>query len=104
MPNENETPNAEAEALKTRLAAAQEQTKAAADAVLATVPEKFKALIPEGDPTAQLAWFAKAKKSGVFEVASVPETDTGKPTITPKGADFSQLPATARIAAGYAKR
>ncbi len=102
--DENEKLKAEAEALKAQLAAAQEQTKATAESVLATVPDKFKPLVPEGDPAAQLAWFAKAKKSGVFEVASVPETDTGRPTITPRGADLSQLPPTARIAAGYAKR
>jgi hypothetical protein len=104
MPDENVVQNAEAEALKTQLAAAQEQVKATAEAVLATVPDRFRALIPEGDAAAQLAWFAKAKKSGAFEAANVPETDKGKPTITPKGADLSQLPATARIAAGYAKR
>jgi hypothetical protein len=99
-PNSPE-PNAEMEALRTQLVAAQEQAKAAAGAVLAMVPERLRALIPEGDPAAQLAWFAKAKQTGVFDAPNVPKTDDGKPTITPKAADFSTLPPEARMAAGY---
>lgn len=33
----------------------------------------------------------------------VPETDTDKPTVTPREVDFTTLPPVARMAAGYRK-
>lgn len=103
MENEtpNEAPNAEAEALRTQLAQAQSQAKAATDAILATVPERLRSLIPEGEPAARLTWFAKAKQAGIFEPPVVPKTDEGKPTVTPKASEFSSLPPIARMSTGY---
>lgn len=35
---------------------------------------------------------------------AVPETDTGKPTVTPKATDPFSLPPVARMAAGYTRK
>jgi len=82
---------------------------AIADAFLSEVPETLKPLIPEGlSPADKIKWFQKAKATGVFgggkETVKVPETDTGKPKVTPKDVDLSQLPPMARIAHGYGKK
>lgn len=80
---------------------------AVADAFLTEVPEALKPLIPEGlSPAEKIKWFQKAKATGVFGkgTVEVPETDTGKPKVTPKDVDLSQLPPMARIARGYGKK
>lgn len=88
---------------KDELAAMAEQLAHMAHAVLAGVPENLKALIPsELSPAQQVAWFQRAKETGVFNTTvTVPATDSGKPTVTPKTPDVSTLPPVARMAAGY---
>jgi len=90
-------------ALKAELATLGESVAHMAGMVLADVPEKFKALIPEGlSPAAQAAWCLKARQAGLFSPVAVPETDAGrKPTNTPKTIDFNSLPYHERIKAGY---
>lgn len=87
------------------LAALKAQLADTAAQVLAGVPENLRDLIPAGlSPADQIAWFHKAKATGVFDKPAVPPTDGGeRPAITPKEADPSTLPAFARIAAGYRK-
>jgi len=86
------------------LAALKEQLAETAKAVLADVPEHLRALIPTSlSPADQIAWFNKAKASGAFDKPKVPNTETGKPAITPKTPDTTSLPVFARLAAGYAK-
>jgi hypothetical protein len=86
----------EADKLKAQLAALAEQ-------VLSAVPEHLKPLIPAGlEPAARVEWFNNAKATGVFNSKPViPETDSSKPTVTPKTADVSTLPPVARMARGY---
>jgi hypothetical protein len=92
--------------LKADLAALGEQVAHMAGLVIADVPERFKALIPEGlSPAAQAAWALKARQAGLFGPVTVPATDAGrKPTVTPKATDYNSLPPIARIAAGYRTR
>lgn len=81
------------------------EVTAARDALLATVPEKLRALAPKAGSVADLlAWIEAAKGAGVLSGPTVPETDTGRPKTTPRDHDVSTLPAHARIAAGYAKK
>jgi hypothetical protein len=72
--------------------------------VLAAVPEHLRDLIPAnlsaGD---QIAWFNKAKATGVFDKPAVPATPDITPAITPAAPDSASLPIYARLAAGYAK-
>jgi hypothetical protein len=94
----------EADKLREQLAAAKQDADAFADALLAQVPERLKALIPEGlDASARVKWFQKAKTAGAFEPPKVPATDSGKPTISPKDEDLSSLSPIARMARGYSK-
>ncbi|OJX65827.1 hypothetical protein [Magnetospirillum sp. 64-120] len=92
-----------ADPAKTELAALSEQVAHMAHIILASVPENMKALIPsELSPAQQVAWFQRAKETGVFNATvTVPATDSGKPTVTPKTPDVSTLPPVARMAAGY---
>lgn len=101
MTTESELPDttaAELEAAKADLAAA-------ADALLAGVPEHLRPLIPGAlSAKERIDWFAQAKATGIFDRTPVPPTGGGeKPTITPKQADANSLPAFARMAAGYQK-
>lgn len=82
-----------------------EQAAHMAHVILADVPERFRDLIPADlSPAQQVAWYLQAKKTGVFDAApAVPETDAGKPMITPKSPDFSTMPVYARMSAGYGK-
>jgi hypothetical protein len=94
----------EADKLREQLAAVRKEADALAAAVLSHVPDRLKALIPEGlDAAARLQWFNKAKAAGAFDPVTVPPTDTGKPTVTPKDVDLSSLSAVARMARGYHK-
>ncbi len=86
----------------------EEDVKTMADAMLANVPEKLRALIPDDlSPAAKAAWYLRARETGVFETgvfesgAFVPATDTGKPKTTPTETDPSTLPPRERIASGY---
>jgi hypothetical protein len=89
--------NAELEALKAQLAETAKQ-------VLASVPENLRDLIPANlSPADQIAWFNKAKATGVFEKPAVPATPTKTPAITPQTPDTASLPIYARLAAGYSK-
>lgn len=83
--------------------ALEEELSATADALLAEVPEHLKALIPSDlGPAARMKWFREARKTGVFGgTAKVPETDTGKPKVTPRDQDLSTLPPVARMARAY---
>lgn len=76
--------------------------------ILGDVPEHLKSLVPADlGPTAKLKWYREAKKTGVFDAKpkpQVPETDKGKPATTPKDRDVSNMPAHARIAAGYGRK
>lgn len=98
-----EAASAGTDAAKAELAAMAEQLAHMAHAVLAGVPENLKALIPsELSPAQQVAWFQRARETGVFNTTvTVPATDSGKPTVTPKTPDVSTLPPVARMAAGY---
>lgn len=97
-----------------------EQVASIAHVVLANIPENLKALIPEElSPAEQVAWYLRAKETGVFdasndvkpsgqggevkEVKDVPNTDTGKPKVTPQDQDLSTLPPVARMARAYEK-
>lgn len=80
--------------------------KEVAGSLLAEVPEHLKALIPDGlDDAGKIKWFQKAKAAGAFggakAPAAVPETDSGKPPVTPRSEDLSKLPVYARMATGY---
>jgi len=85
--------------------ALEEQVSQMADAMLAAVPDNLKVLIPaELPPAAKVAWFLKAKETGVFGTApNVPATDNSKPTITPRESDLSNLPPASKMAAAYRK-
>jgi hypothetical protein len=92
----------DADTSKAELAALSEQVAHMAGVMLAEVPDHLKPLIPADlSPAQQVAWFLKAKQTGVFGAVTVPATDTGKPTVTPKAPDVSTLPPVARMAAGY---
>jgi hypothetical protein len=94
----------EADKLREQLSAAKKEADSLADALLASVPDRLKALIPEGlDAAARVRWFNKAKAAGAFDSVAVPGTDTGKPSITPKDVDLSTLSPIARMARGYSK-
>lgn len=91
-------PDAEGEDLK----ALAEQVAHMADAMLEVIPDHLRPLIPEGlSPARKVAWFLKARDTGVFAPAPVPTTDSGKPTVTPRTVDVSTLPPVARMAHGY---
>jgi len=83
--------------------ALEEELSATADALLAEVPEHLKALIPADlGPAAKIKWFREARKTGVFGgTTQVPETDSGKPKVTPRDQDLSTLPPVARMARAY---
>jgi hypothetical protein len=87
------------------LAEAQADLNAAADALLAGVPDHLRPLIPAIlSARERIDWFAQAKATGIFDRAAVPTTDDGaKPKITPQSADPASLPVYARMAAGYRK-
>ena len=82
-----------------------EQIAHMAHVILAEVPERLRDLIPADlSPAQQVAWYLQAKKTGVFDAApAVPDTDAGKPMITPKSPDFATMPVYARMSAGYGK-
>lgn len=91
-------PDANADELK----ALAEQIAHMADAMLEVIPDHLRPLIPEGlSPARKVAWFLKARDTGVFAPAPVPATDSGKPTVTPRTPDVSTLPPVARMARGY---
>jgi len=95
----------EVDALKGELKAIKDSLQEVADAMLSLVPDHLKPLIPADlGPAAKIKWFQNAEKTGVFAPAKVPETDTAKPGITPKSPDLSNLPAHARLAAGYGRK
>ena len=100
----DDTPINQSEKYREELAAFRKQVEGIAEGLLAQVPEKFKALIPEGlDAAGKISWYQKAAASGAFKPV-VPTTDKGKPTVTPpKDVDMSTLSPVARIARGYAK-
>lgn len=87
------------------MSAIAQQVAQMAHVILAEVPERLRDLIPTDlSPAQQVAWYLQAKKTGVFDGApAVPETDAGKPKITPKSPDFSTMPVYARMSAGYGK-
>jgi len=94
----------EADQLRAQIDAAKQEAKAAADALLANVPERLKPMIPEGlEPVALIRWYTKAKATGAFDPVKVPKTDDRKPTVTPQSPDLSKLSPVARIASGYKK-
>jgi hypothetical protein len=47
-------------------------------AELANVPERLKALVPEGDALGQLRWLRTAKTAGLFTPPTAPTTDAGE--------------------------
>lgn len=78
------------------------QVEHMAGVMLAAIPENLKALIPsELGPAAQVAWYLRAKETGVFSAPVIPGTDQGKPKITPREPDLSTLPPVARMARAY---
>lgn len=94
----------ELEAARAELAKTRADMDSLAADLLAAVPEHLRALIPEDlGAAAKIAWFKKARETGVFNKPAVPETDNRKPAITPKQPDISALPPIARIAHGYGK-
>jgi muconolactone delta-isomerase len=71
---------------ETLKALAEKQTAVIAalrDAELQHIPEKFKAIIPQGDPVNQLEWIAQARKAGVFEVTRQSGDGTPPPATKP---------------------
>ena len=89
---------------RAELAKAQADMDSLAADLLSTIPEHLRALIPDDlGAAARIAWFKKARETGVFNKPTVPETDNRKPSITPKIPDISTLPPIARIAHGYGK-
>jgi hypothetical protein len=103
--NKQDDNTANADDLRKQLESTQKEATAIADAVLSTIPERLKALVPEGlTPTQKAQWAIKAQALGVFG-PNVPETDGGrKPTVTPKNPDVSSLPPIARMAHGYSRK
>jgi hypothetical protein len=98
-------PKSQFDAEVAKRAALEKDVAAMADAVLATIPDNLRALIPDAlTPAQRVAWFTRAKATGVFgdAKATVPTTDTGRPKTSPKDEDLSKLPPVARIARGYA--
>lgn len=86
------------------LAALKAQLAETAMQVLAAVPENLRDLIPANlSPADQIAWFNKAKATGVFDKPAVPATPAITPAITPATPDTASLPIYARLAAGYSK-
>ena len=87
------------------LAAVNADLDAAAETLLAGVPEHLKALIPASmSARERIDWYGQAKATGIFDRTAVPPTDgAAKPTITPKAPDHASLPPYARMAAGYRK-
>ena len=85
-----------------RVTALEAQLAAISDALATEVPEKFRALIPTALPVAdRVKWLQDAKKSGLFGPAAVPATDNAKVRLTPGPDALAQMPAVARISAGY---
>lgn len=86
-----------------KLREAEEQISHMAGLMLSNIPENMKALIPtELSPAGQVAWYLRAKETGIFtNGVNVPETDSRKPTVTPREVDISTLPVYARMASGY---
>nr|BDD46323.1 hypothetical protein 2 [Rhodospirillaceae bacterium] len=75
-----------------------------AETILSTVPEKYRPLIPGGlSPAKQAAWIIKARSTGLFDPVptDVPETDQGKPKVTPRDQNIHDLPPHARMASAY---
>lgn len=109
-PETPETPVAPAPAVAAptasdaELAALKAQLAETAKQVLAAVPENLRDLIPANlSPADQIAWFNKAKATGVFDKPAVPATPAITPAITPATPDTASLPIYARLAAGYSK-
>lgn len=93
--------NSEIERLRAELAASQTDLETVANAMLGTIPDGLKALIPDDlSPAAKVKWFNKAKETGIFNTM-VPETDTAKPSITPQKVNPDDLPPIARMSYGY---
>ena len=81
-----------------------ERELAAANAhLLDQVPAHLRDLVPSNTGTAErIAWINRAKSAGLFAAAvQVPTTDSGRPAVTPRDIDFTKLPPTARMSAGY---
>lgn len=95
----------ELDTLRAELRDNRDTMQAVAETLLSEVPDHLKALIPENiGPAHQIAWFKRAKETGVFDSKpTVPETDSGKPTVTPTDPDVNELPPIARMALGYGK-
>lgn len=79
--------------------------QAVATALLADIPEHLRGLIPKIDPASQIQWYADAKTTGVFSDGKpvVPETDSGRPTVTPTEPNLNDLPVMARMSRGYSQ-
>jgi hypothetical protein len=65
---------AELEAIVTDLVAAE----------IANVPEKFRALVPQGNAAATLTWIQEAKAAGLFATPQAPRTDAGTGAVPPQ--------------------
>ena len=63
-------------------------------------PAHLRDLVPNTTVAERIAWINKAKTAGLFATA-VPSTDNAKVRLTPGPEALAQLPAVARIAAGY---
>lgn len=95
-PSESERP--------VQVATPADDVRAAAETLLATVPDHLKGLIPDASPAEQIKWFRKASESGAFEKpAAVPTTDTTRPKSMVPEPDLSKLPPIARMSRGYGK-
>jgi len=95
-------PKSEIELLRVQLTERDAELEQVANSMLSTIPDNLKALIPEDlSPAAKVKWYDKAKETGVFNKATVPETDNTKPSITPQQTDPSELPPIARMSRGY---
>ncbi len=96
-----ETPPAtEQPAEQGRVADLEAQLAAANAHLIESVPAHLRDLVPNTTVAERIAWINKAKTAGLFATA-VPSTDNAKVRLTPGPEALAQLPAVARIAAGY---
>lgn len=80
---------------------AEEALSHMAEQVIASVPEAFRDLIPDGSPAQRAAWVHKAHATGLFAKPQVPSTDSGKPKNTPINRNWTELSSVEKIGLGY---
>ena len=72
-----------------RAARLEDVVKVNLDREMASIPEQFRGLIPDGDVATRLEWVLGAKESGLFGAPKAPPTDAGVQGDSPKSAKLS---------------